>query len=81
MSTDLSLDRHSSVADFQLLVQGQSYDVVQVAPEFLILATPTEIPPGPAELVIRLEGRETRRRLTLPDGASRGSARVGIRRE
>jgi hypothetical protein len=81
MSTDLSLDRHSSVADFELLAHNRSYDVAQVAPEFLILETPTEIPPGPATLVIRLEGEEIRRQLTLPDGATCNSTRVRICRE
>lgn len=81
MSTHLSLGRRSSTAEFELIVDGHSYDVAQVAPEFLILDTAMEIPAGPAELVIRLDGRENRRQITLVDGADGISTRIRIRRD
>lgn len=72
------MDRHSTVADFELLAAGCSYSVAQVAPEFLILAAAAEIPAGPATLVIRAEGHELRRDLELPDGADHSSTRIRI---
>ena len=73
--------RRSAVADFELIVADRSFSVAQVAPDFIILQTATEIPPGPAMLFIRIEGRETRRTLELPDGASASSTRVRIVRQ
>ena len=81
MSSQTSVDRFSTVADFELLAAGRSYSVAQVAPEFLILEQAADIPPGPATLIIRAEGRELHRSLHLLDGASRSSTRVRIVRQ
>ena len=80
MSIDLSLERYSSVADFELVAASRSFDVGQVAEHFIILETACEIPAGPTELFIRLEGRVIRREITLPDGADGTSTRVRISR-
>jgi hypothetical protein len=80
MSSDTSVQRFSTVADFDLLINGQSYKVAQVAPDFLLLDKATAIPPGPAVLVIRVEGEEIRRAIELPAGASEETDRVEIRR-
>ena len=80
MSSQTSVDRRSTVADFELLAAGRSYAVAQVASDFLILDIPAEIPPGAAALIIRAEGRELRRDLELPDGADRASTHVRITR-
>jgi len=78
MSSRTSASRRSAVADFELVASGHSYSVAQVAPDFLILDTAADIPAGPATLFIRIEGRETRRSLELPSGATRASTRVRI---
>ena len=70
--------RRSAVADFELVAAGCSYSVAQVAPEFIILEVSADISPGPAALFIRIEGRETRREIDLPSGASKNSPRVPI---
>ena len=73
--------RRSAVADFELTVGERSFSVAQIAPNFIIMETAAEIPPGPATLFIRIEGRETRRTLELPDGATAASTRVRIVRQ
>jgi hypothetical protein len=80
MSSDTSVQRFSTVADFDLLVNGRSYKVAQVAADFLLLDKATAIPPGPGVLVIRVEGEEIRRAIELPIGASEKTDRVEIRR-
>jgi hypothetical protein len=80
MSSDTSIQRFSTVADFDLLINGRSYKVAQVAPDFLLLDKATAIPPGPGVLVIRVEGQEIRRAIELPSGASEEADRVEIRR-
>jgi hypothetical protein len=78
MSSQTSVDRFSTVADFELVAAGRSYSVAQVARDFIILETAVEIAPGPATLVIRVNGEELRRDIELPDGANRSSERVRI---
>lgn len=76
------VDRYSTVAEFELVVNQTRYDVEEVAPEFLTLATPADIPAGDADLYIRVEGEdELHRRIRLPQGASADSPRVVIERD
>lgn len=80
MPKQTSIDRFSSVADFELLANGQSYGVVQVASDFLILESPQQIPPGDAELIIRVDGEVIHRRIALPQGVTPEMGRVRILR-
>jgi hypothetical protein len=80
MSSETSVDRFSTVAEFELLIAGRSYRVAQVAPDFLFLDTTAEIAPGPGVLVIRVDGQEIRREILLPLGSEAGSLRVQISR-
>ncbi|BET68602.1 hypothetical protein ASA1KI_35200 [Opitutales bacterium ASA1] len=47
--------------------------VAQNGRGFLVTSFPTEAPPTDAELVLRVDGREQRRAIRLPDGSSRES--------
>ncbi|MFQ5730419.1 MAG: hypothetical protein ACE5KM_00545 [Planctomycetaceae bacterium] len=77
----MSTDRYSKLADFELVVAGQSYPVAQVARDFILLDSPTAIPPGPAALLIRVEGEEEiRREIEVLPGSDGESRRVAIRR-
>ena len=81
MSSDTSIERFSTVADFDLVVNGRSYKVAQVAPDFLLLDTATEIPPGHGVLVIRVEGaRKFAEPLSCRLAPLRDTDRVLIRR-
>lgn len=80
MSKQTSIDRFSSVASFELVANGQSYAVVQVASDFLILESPQQIPPGDAALVIRVDSEVIHRRIALPQGATPEMGRVPILR-
>lgn len=80
MSHDTSFDRYSTVAEFELLANGISYAVAQVAPQFLVLNKPTSIPPGKATLIIRTEGEEIRRDITVVS-SEESSIRVEITRQ
>jgi hypothetical protein len=81
MSSETSVQRFSTVAHFELIVDGRSYKVTHVASEFILLDTAADIPPGPATLVIRVENEEIRRAISLPAGANAQSPRVEIVRE
>lgn len=80
MTEQTSTNRYSTIADFELLANGQSYAVAQVAPIFLILDSPQQIPPGDAELIIRVEEEVIRRQIALPEGATKEMRQVPIQR-
>jgi hypothetical protein len=80
MSSETSVDRFSTVAEFELLIADRSYRVAQVAPDFLILENAAEIAPSPGVVVIRVDKQEMRREILLPLGTETGSLRVQISR-
>jgi len=80
MSNSNPIERFSTVADFELIADGRSYSVGHVAPTFLILDRSEEIPPGDAELIIRVEDEVIRRQITLPQGSTAEMRRVPIQR-
>lgn len=79
--THTSVDRFSTVADFELVVGENSYSPSQISRDFIILDPPTDIPPGEAELIIRMDAQEKRRQIQLPQGANRSTRRTPIIRE
>ncbi len=48
--------------------------------KFIILKTPQDIPPGDAELIIRVEDEVIQRQIALPKGSSLEMRRVPIQR-
>ena len=43
-------------------------EIAQLAPDFLITTDLVQHPPGPAEIVFRVDGKERRWMVVLPDG-------------
>jgi hypothetical protein len=76
----IEVERYSTLAEFELVANGQSYDVGQVSSDFIILDKPADIPPGEADLFIRVEGEELHRRIRLPRGATSDTDQVVIER-
>ena len=54
--------------------------VAQVAPEYIIVDAPLDLPAGPAVLVIDVDGEITRREIDLPHGAPADSCIIPIGR-
>jgi hypothetical protein len=69
---------HSADVRISLLFKGHSIPVAQLGPDFLLLDAPTEHPPGPASIVLRVDQSERRWQVRLPDGISASSKRVAI---
>jgi hypothetical protein len=81
MASPVSIERFSTVAEVDLVVDGKRYSVGQVAPAFIILKRAADIRADDADLYIRVEGEEElHRRIRLPQGASVESPRVVIER-
>jgi hypothetical protein len=53
-----------------LLVAGTEIAVEQTSGESLVIAHPFSVPPGEGTLVLKVDDREERRRVYLPDGIS-----------
>jgi hypothetical protein len=60
MAQNTSIGRYSAVVKLTLLAGGQVYPLAQVGPEKVILKTAARIPPGPATVVVVVDGNEHR---------------------
>ena len=60
---------YSSNVRLFLLTNGQSHKLAQIGPDFVRLRQPAEIPPGPAEILMIVNGVEHRWSVTLKVGA------------
>jgi hypothetical protein len=69
---------YSADVSLRMLVAGSTYELSHVAPDFVRLRTPVEIPPSDAEIIVSVDGRESTSRVRLPNGASRGESQVRI---
>ena len=78
MKPTLSQGGHSAHVKIDLLLEGRSIPVAQLAPDFLLLDTAINLPPGEATLVLRVDESERHWRVRLPDGASATSLRVAL---
>ena len=50
-----------------LLADGRSIRVAQSGPDFLILSEATKIPAGEAELIVSVNGNESKRRFSIKE--------------
>ncbi len=69
---------HSADVRISLLFSGHCIPVAQLGPDFLLLDTPADHPPGPASIVLRVDQSERRWDVSLPHGISAASKRVAI---
>jgi hypothetical protein len=60
---------YSSEVKLRLVMRGAEYALSQIGPDFVVLRTPTELPAEDAEVVMIVDGQETRWPVTLCDGA------------
>ncbi len=64
-----------------LHVNGLTFKIDQMGPDFLFLGSPTNHPPTDAEIVMVVDGQETRWWVHLPDGiiADQQSTKLALR--
>jgi len=61
-----------------MLLNGSSFPVVQLGPDFLLLDTATDQPPGEGTLILGVDLSERRWQVRLPNEISAESKRVII---
>ena len=79
MDTMADVGGHSAVVELELIVSGRCVGLSQVAPEFVIVQNPENLAPCQAEVIVRVDGDENRRRVFLVDGISALTPRVRVR--
>lgn len=62
----------------RLLVAGVTVPVVQLGPDFLLVAAPLDLPAGDASVILQVDAGERRWTVRLPEGSSVTSRRVTI---
>ncbi len=62
----------------RLLVNGTSNTITHMGPDFLIVKSPVEHPPGDATIVLQVDQNERRWTVHLPNGLQPGHMRVLI---
>jgi hypothetical protein len=60
---------HSSNVELFLLAGNQSLKLAQIGPSFVTLREPAELPPGDAEILMKVDGRERRWSVSLTHGS------------
>ena len=68
----------SAQVKMRLLLNGSSIPIVEMGPDFLVLESATEHPPGDATLELCVDANERRWKVRLPEGISGGSRTVAI---
>jgi hypothetical protein len=71
---------HSAQVEMELLVNGSSIGITHMGPDYVLIESPTDHPPGDASIVLKVDGSQTRWNVRLPEGISKGSKRVALAR-
>jgi hypothetical protein len=64
---------HSAEVDLRLEIGDQVISLHAVGPERVAVRQPIDAPPGPAVVIVAIDGDESRSPVILPDGLSRDS--------
>lgn len=71
-----SYGAHSAQVEMQLIIDDESISITHMGPDFLIVESPTEHPPGEATIVLQVDQSERRWAVCLPNGVHPGQKRV-----
>lgn len=69
---------HSALVRMELRLNGSVLPISHLGPDFLILTRPVDHPPGRAEIVMSVDGHQSRWGVELPAGLSATSRRTNI---
>ncbi len=78
MIFETSCGGHSAIVKMQLLCKGSSIPIAKMGPDYIIVNSATDHLPCNASIVLKVDGRERRWDVHLPEGISALSRRVPI---
>jgi len=70
MLSSLNGNGYSSNVRLHLLVGDRTLELAQIGPNDIVLRTPADLPPGDAEIIMEIDGKQRRWSIHLPQGAS-----------
>ena len=69
---------YSADVQMHLSVDGRTFSIGQLGPDFIILDDPSDLPPAEGEIKLAIDGRMRRWRVQLPEGISKSRQRTRI---
>jgi hypothetical protein len=78
MIAEINYSGHSSLVQMRLIINGLSIPVRQMGPDFVLVDSSADVPPGDATIALSVDGKERRWRVRLPEGVSKESDRVTL---
>jgi hypothetical protein len=69
---------HSAQVKIRLMVADADLEVAQLGPDFLLVDSPRDMPPGEARILMRVDGNESSWNVFLTRGISSSSPRVAL---
>jgi hypothetical protein len=78
MIAEQTYGAHSARVEMHLIIHGSALSVTHMGPDFLLVESPTRLPPCEATLVLRVDKSERRWPVRLPEGISESSNRVAL---
>jgi hypothetical protein len=70
----------STDVDGWVIVEGARHPLWQIGPDRLMLRQPSVLSPGQAEVLLSIDGTESRMRVFLPEGSSASSPFITYRK-
>ena len=64
------MGNYSANVRLHLVMGERTLELAQIGPSDIVLRTPTDLPPGDAEIVMDVDGHQRRWPVRLPQGAS-----------
>jgi hypothetical protein len=78
MKAEQSYGAHSAEVEMRLMINGGSISITHMGPDFLFVETPFDHPPCEASILMKVDDRESRWKVRLPEGTSKSSTRVAL---
>ncbi|MCI0536980.1 MAG: hypothetical protein L0Z50_17330 [Verrucomicrobiales bacterium] len=78
MIAEQNYGAHSAQVEMRLIVNGDSISITHMGPDFLVIESANNHPPGEANIVLQVDQSERRWNVRMPEGISAKSRRVII---
>jgi len=76
--TSPKAQNHSARVRMELRLNGSVLPISHLGPDYLVLTEPVDHPPAQAEIVMSIDGNQSRWSVRLPAGLSATSGRTSI---
>jgi len=78
MTAEQSYGAHSAQVEMRLFINGVSIGITHMGPDFVLVESPADHPPGEASIFLKVDDSESQWKVGLPQGISKTSKRVAL---